>query len=168
MLHLSVGKTFPRDLEIVRNRISRAAGASVRSTIQRAQGIARREHTSLAGWKNESGNLQRTITGYIAGEEPYKFQGNVRPPKAPFMKGRYLVRNQAYLDKHYVVDTSVSPPVNAVPGHIIGVLHHYMRYGGYLPGTGVGAGREVAVETLERNADSLMEFMTNDFTRRLG
>jgi hypothetical protein len=167
MLHLSISKSFPSDLAVIRGKITRAGTAAVRATIQRAQGIARREHKGLAGWKNESGNLQRTITGYIAGEDPYKFQGNVTPPKAPFMKGRYMVRSQEYLDKHYVVDTAVSPPVTPIPGHIIGVLHHYMRYGGYLPGTGAGAGREVAVETLERNADTLMEFMAADFRRRI-
>lgn len=167
MLHFTVAKNFPADLDIVRGRITRAGTAAVRATIQRAQGIARREHNSLAGWKNESGNLQRSITGYVAGEEPYKFEGTIVPPKAPFMKGRYLVRSQAYLDQHYVVDRGVSPAVTPIPGSVIGVLHHYMRYSGYLPGTRAGAGREVVIETLERNADSLMEFMTNDLLKRL-
>jgi hypothetical protein len=168
MLHFIVARTLQRDLDIQKRRVLRASNAAVRATIKKAEGIAKRQHSSLAGWKNESGNLQRMITGYVAGEDPYIHAGTLVVPKAPFQRGRYLVKNQAYLNDHYRVDRDVSPPINAVPEKIVGVLHSYMQYSNRLPGSGKKKSiREISIVTLEKNEALLLDFMAKNLAERL-
>lgn len=168
MLTLQVARSLPTTLQTTRGQVLRAGTASMRTTIKKAEGIARRSHNSLANWKSESGNLQRTITGYIAGEDPYRNEGAVRPPPAPFRKGNRLVKNQQWLNQHYTVDRNVSPPIQAVPDKVVGVLHHYMKYSGYLPGSGRRQQvKEIAVEAIERNADYLLQVLETEVLTRL-
>jgi hypothetical protein len=139
------------------------AREAMHEAIQYAALAARSDHENLAGWENESGNLERSITGYVAGDpesEVYPYGGSV--PLAPFKRGRDswgLVRDQQYLSDHYRADPAVSPPVEPEPEKVIGILHKYMQYANYLPSTPKVDGRRVTVDALEEHAEDLFRIL---------
>lgn len=145
------------------------AHEAMHEAMQSAQDLARADHEGIAGWENESGNLERSITGYVAGDpesEVYPYGGSV--PLAPFKRGRDswgLVRDQQYLNDHYQTDPAVSPPVEPEPEKVIGILHKYMQYANYLPSTPKVGGRHVTTDTLEEHAEDLYRILEDVLDR---
>lgn len=170
MLYFTVPRKLASELAPVKKKVLRAGTTSMKITIKKAEGIAKRSHHGIAGWKNESTNLQRTITGYVAGvDDPYKYAGTIIIPKAgSHWKGNRIVNNQQYLNDHYRIDKDVSPPIAAVPDEVIGVLHHYMQYSNRLPGSGKQKGvKEIATETLIQNQELLFKTLSDNIIARL-
>jgi hypothetical protein len=156
-----------RDAAAVAGAVTeRAAQHAMHDLMHLVEDWARAEHLSLAGWDNESANLERTITGYVAGDpEQAIYPVDAVVPQAPFRRGSRVVTSQAYLDEHYRVDHDVSPPVSPVEGEVIGVLHHYMQYSNRLP---AATGQEdIAVATLDAHADEIVDQLGRLLATRL-
>jgi hypothetical protein len=124
-----------------------------------AEGWGKAEHYDVAGWDNASGNLERMITGYVAGDDAtqvYAHAGELQVPRAPVRLPGWdrWVFSQRYLDERYRLDFGVSPPLPAPPpDEIVGVLHHYMQYSNRLP---FATGKpDVAVAALEAHEGDL-------------
>lgn len=126
-----------------------ASKNAMRSTMEIAERVAKGNHKQLSNWQNDTGNLETSITGYVAGDNAdlvYAHAGeiNTRPNNS-----RRSIRG------HYEPDYSVSPPIDEVQDKVIGVLHHYMTYSNRLPWS--TQREDINITTLNAMGDGLLQ-----------
>ncbi len=114
-------------LAVLKQEMQEASERAMRSTMEVAERLAKTSHTSLAGWKNVTGNLETTITGYIAGDNDNLVYAHADEVNTMPNDSKRAIAG------YYKPDFSVSPAIDQVPGEITGVLHHYMTYSNRLP-----------------------------------
>lgn len=148
---MSVDPSLEAELSKLSLKVQRAGTIAVREALNYAELYGRSltlvgsKGGSNAGlWSNDTGNLSKTLTGYVAGDpasDVYRYEGLVEVPssgitrtirsvnkKTGQVRERELSLKESYLASHYRVDRSVSPPVVRKKGEITGVLHKYMQY----------------------------------------
>jgi hypothetical protein len=154
-----MGVTIPSltsTITVLLQEMEEAGERAMRSTMEVAERLAKTNHQGLSGWKNETENLETSITGYIAGDNDnlvyaHADEINILPNNS-----------KRALAGYYKPDFDVSPPIDKTPGEITGVLHHYMTYGNRLPWA---TGKEdITITTLENLdvEDILRQFLVRE------
>ena len=152
-----------------------SARHAMREAMPRAEDFAKAEHGTLAGWNNDTGNLERTITGYVVGDGPdaaYYWKDAIEvPPNRASGANRFKrddpIRgggSRSNLAQRYRFAPEVSPYVDdtAGPDEVVGILHKYMAYAGYVQRNVGGA---VTTAALEAHADELAETLASELAR---
>jgi hypothetical protein len=174
-----VDRSLPGWLEREAQIAREAARHAMREAMHRVEALAKAEHRQLAGWKNETGNLEATITGYVAGDGPdaaYYWKGAIEVPEGPEHKywadfpedrERFRLESGARLAERYRFAPEVSPYVDEPgnPDEIVGILHKYMPYAGYLADKPVVGGRHVTTAALEAHEAEIVETLAAELAR---